>query len=37
MRKYFLPEVKEKQRANDLERGVEEFGEGYTRSECAIM
>ncbi|EHK23219.1 uncharacterized protein TRIVIDRAFT_148805 [Trichoderma virens Gv29-8] len=37
MKKYFLPEVKEKQRANDIERGVEVFGEGYTRSECTVM
>ncbi|KAL7932373.1 SPX domain-containing protein [Trichoderma chlorosporum] len=37
MKKYFLPEVKEKQRANDMERGVEEFGEGYKPSECCVM
>ncbi|KAL7923141.1 SPX domain-containing protein [Trichoderma austrokoningii] len=37
MKKYFMKEVKEKQRANEIERGIEEFGPGYTRSECSIM
>jgi E3 ubiquitin-protein ligase BAH len=37
MRKYFMKEVKEKQRANEIERGVEEFGPNYTRPECNVM
>ncbi|EHK43651.1 hypothetical protein TRIATDRAFT_35572 [Trichoderma atroviride IMI 206040] len=37
MKKYFMKEVKEKQRANEIERGIEEFGPGYTRSECSVM
>ncbi|ODA83427.1 hypothetical protein RJ55_01941 [Drechmeria coniospora] len=37
MKKYFSKEVKEKQRANDMERGLESFGPGYTPLECVIM
>ncbi|KAL7951155.1 SPX domain-containing protein [Trichoderma barbatum] len=37
LKKYFLPEVKEKQRANEIERGIEEFGPDYKRAECNIM
>ncbi|KAL7784123.1 SPX domain-containing protein [Trichoderma ceciliae] len=37
MRKYFIKEVKEKQRANEIERGIEEFGPSYTRPECNVM
>lgn len=37
MKKYFAKEVKEKQRANDIERGIEDFGPGYTHQECCIM
>lgn len=37
MRKYFAREVKDKQRTNDIERGVEDFGANYKKSECNIM
>ncbi|KAG7116621.1 hypothetical protein HYQ45_015969 [Verticillium longisporum] len=37
LRKYFNKEVKEKIRANDIERGMEDYGPGYTHSDCAIM
>ncbi|KAF4121580.1 SPX domain [Geosmithia morbida] len=37
MRKYFAKEVKEKERANDIERGIEDFGPGYTPKECIVM
>ncbi|KAH6606296.1 hypothetical protein Trco_005449 [Trichoderma cornu-damae] len=37
MKKYFIKEVKEKQRDNEIERGIEEFGPGYTRPECNVM
>ncbi|KAG7134511.1 hypothetical protein HYQ45_007482 [Verticillium longisporum] len=37
LRKYFNKEVKEKVRANDIERGMEDYGPGYTHSDCAVM
>ncbi|KXH49138.1 hypothetical protein CSAL01_06095 [Colletotrichum salicis] len=37
MRKYFPKEAKEKQRANDIERGIEDYGPEYVHSECSIM
>ncbi|UNI17324.1 RING-type E3 ubiquitin transferase [Purpureocillium takamizusanense] len=37
MKKYFSKEVKEKQRANEIERGIEDYGPGYTHQECMIM
>ncbi|KAK1638134.1 SPX domain-containing protein [Colletotrichum phormii] len=37
MRKYFPKEAKEKQRANEIERGIEDYGPGYVHSECSIM
>lgn len=37
MRKYFPKDAKEKQRANDIERGIEDFGPKYVHRECAIM
>ncbi|CAK7272500.1 hypothetical protein SEPCBS57363_005162 [Sporothrix epigloea] len=37
LKRYFRQEVKEKQKANEMERGVELFGEGYTPSSCILM
>ncbi|KAF7549214.1 hypothetical protein G7Z17_g6554 [Cylindrodendrum hubeiense] len=37
MRKYFPKEAKEKQRSNDIERGIEDFGPGYVHRECTVM
>ncbi|KAF4345803.1 RING finger [Fusarium beomiforme] len=37
MKKYFAKEVKEKQRANEIERGVEDYGPGYVHQECCLM
>ncbi|GJN82505.1 hypothetical protein PLIIFM63780_006045 [Purpureocillium lilacinum] len=37
MKKYFSKEVKEKQRANEIERGIEDYGPGYTHQECVVM
>ncbi|GKT72272.1 RING-14 protein [Colletotrichum tofieldiae] len=37
MRKYFPKEAKEKQRANELERGIEDYGPEYVHSECSVM
>ncbi|KAL6852840.1 hypothetical protein ACO1O0_007388 [Amphichorda felina] len=37
MKKYFANEVKEKQRANDIERGIEDYGPTYTHKECVVM
>lgn len=37
MKKYFAKEVREKQRANEIERGIEDYGPGYTHQECTIM
>lgn len=37
MRKYFAKEVKEKQRANEIERGIEDYGEAYTHRDCILM
>ncbi|KLU84594.1 RING-14 protein [Magnaporthiopsis poae ATCC 64411] len=34
---YFKKEAKEKQKANDLERGIEMFGENYKPDSCAVM
>ncbi len=34
---YFRREAKEKQQANELERGVELFGQGYKPSTCVLM
>jgi E3 ubiquitin-protein ligase BAH len=37
MERYFKKEAKEKQRANDIERGKEMFGESYKHTQCRIM
>ncbi|KJZ70400.1 hypothetical protein HIM_10204 [Hirsutella minnesotensis 3608] len=37
MKKYFPKEVKEKRRANEIERGIEDYGPGYTHQECLLM
>ncbi|EXM06268.1 hypothetical protein FOIG_03146 [Fusarium odoratissimum NRRL 54006] len=37
MKKYFAKEVKEKARANEIERGIEDYGPGYVHQECCIM
>lgn len=37
MRLYFRKETDEKQRANEIERGVEIFGEQYKYSSCVVM
>lgn len=37
MKKYFAEEVREKQRANDIERGIEDYGPSYTHKECVVM
>ncbi|ROT37925.1 RING-14 protein [Sodiomyces alkalinus F11] len=37
MRKYFRKEVKEKAQANEIERGIEEYGPGYVHSSCTVM
>ncbi|CAM1503719.1 Fc.00g013100.m01.CDS01 [Cosmosporella sp. VM-42] len=37
LRKYFSKEVKEKQRSNEIERGLEDYGPGYTHQDCTVM
>ncbi|KAM5388935.1 hypothetical protein ACJA88_000799 [Fusarium oxysporum] len=37
MKKYFAKEVKEKARANEIERGIEDYGPGYVHQECCII
>ncbi|PHH81878.1 hypothetical protein CDD83_3457 [Cordyceps sp. RAO-2017] len=37
MKKYFNREVKEKQRVNEIERGIEDYGPGYTYQACVLM
>ncbi|KAK2612229.1 hypothetical protein QQS21_001805 [Conoideocrella luteorostrata] len=37
MKKYFAREVKEKQRTNEIERGIEDYGPGYTHHDCIVM
>jgi hypothetical protein len=37
MQRYFAKEVKQKQRENDIERGIEDYGPSYTHKECTIM
>ncbi|EQK98865.1 RING-14 protein [Ophiocordyceps sinensis CO18] len=37
MKRYFSKEVKDKQRANEIERGIEDFGPGYTHQDCLVM
>jgi E3 ubiquitin-protein ligase BAH len=37
MRTYFAKEVREKQRANEIERGIEDYGPGYTPHDCIVM
>ncbi|GKU02546.1 ring-14 protein [Fusarium langsethiae] len=37
MKKYFAKEVKEKERANEIERGIEDYGPGYVHQECCLM
>ncbi|KAM0551937.1 hypothetical protein ACHAPJ_008045 [Fusarium lateritium] len=37
MKKYFAKEVKEKERANEIERGIEDYGPGYVHQECCII
>ena len=37
MQRYFAKEVKQKQRENDIERGIEDYGPSYTHKECTVM
>ena len=37
LRKYFSKEAKEKQKADDIERGIEDYGPDYKHNECTIM
>lgn len=37
LEKYFPKEVKEKQRANEMERGIEDYGPGYKHQDCLVM
>jgi len=37
MRKYFPKEAREKQRSNDMERGLEDYGPNYKPVECLVM
>ncbi|KAG6001365.1 hypothetical protein E4U21_004415 [Claviceps maximensis] len=37
MKKYFAKEVKEKQRSNEIERGIEDYGPDYTHHDCSVM
>lgn len=37
MRTYFPREAREKQKSNELERGIELFGPDYKPEKCAIM
>lgn len=37
MRKHFRKEVKEKQRQNEIERGIEDYGQGYAPHDCCVM
>ncbi|KAK0387124.1 hypothetical protein NLU13_5437 [Sarocladium strictum] len=37
LRKYFAKEAKEKQKADDLERGIEDYGPDYRHNDCTIM
>ncbi|KAL2203892.1 RING-14 protein [Sarocladium strictum] len=37
LRKYFSKEAKEKQKADDLERGIEDYGPDYRNNDCTIM
>lgn len=37
LEKYFPKEVKEKQKANEMERGIEDYGPGYKHQECLMM
>ncbi|OAA73768.1 spx [Cordyceps fumosorosea ARSEF 2679] len=37
LEKYFPKEVKEKQRSNDIERGIEDYGPGYKHQDCLVM
>ncbi|KAG5913606.1 hypothetical protein E4U60_005918 [Claviceps pazoutovae] len=37
MKKYFAKEVKEKQRTNEIERGIEDYGPNYAHHDCSVM
>ncbi|KAG6039223.1 hypothetical protein E4U41_003050 [Claviceps citrina] len=37
IKKYFAKEVKEKQRTNEIERGIEDYGPDYRHQDCSIM
>jgi len=37
LKKYFPKETKEKQRSNEIERGIEDYGPGYVHKECTVM
>ncbi|KAJ9134745.1 Transcriptional regulator [Pleurostoma richardsiae] len=37
LRRYFRKETSEKQRANEIERGIELYGEAYEHSSCTVM
>ena len=35
--KYFDREVKDKERANQIEKGIEDFGSSYKHTDCLVM
>lgn len=37
LERWFRKETKEKQKANEIERGKELFGEGYEHTSCSVM
>jgi E3 ubiquitin-protein ligase BAH len=37
LRKHFPREAKEKEMANEVERGIEIYGPGYRNQECCVM
>ena len=37
LEKYFPKEVKEKRRANEIERGIEDYGPNYKHQDCVVM
>ncbi len=37
LKRYFPKEAKEKQRANEIERGIEIFGPSYKHTTCLLM
>lgn len=37
MKKHFPTEVSDKERHNQMERGLEDYGPGYKHQECSVM